>query len=76
MFSQKRPCEICWIIAAWRAATAGWWACSPTEPISLMRSVTAARPAIVVKESSAQCQWSVLPPNPRYLTSESAKSIP
>ena len=33
-------------------------------------------PGIVVKESSAQCQWSVFPPKPRYLTSESANSIP
>ena len=56
MFSQKRPLEIIWIMAACRAATAGWWACSPTEPMSLILSVTAAIPAIVVNESSAQCQ--------------------
>ena len=44
------------MLAAWRAMTAGWWASRPTEPISLIFSVTAAMPAIVVMESIAQFQ--------------------
>ncbi len=72
----KRPCEIESIVTAMRAAKAGGTVSTATEANSWMRLVTAASPAIRVKDSRLWSQNCDGPPNPRNLIIDSAKSRP
>ena len=64
------------MVTAMRAATAGGMASVGTVANSRMRSVTAASPAVRVKDSSAWSQNPVFPPKPRSLVIDRAKSRP
>ena len=76
MFTPKRPCEMLSMVTAMRAMIAGGMVSTATEAKSLIRVVTAARPAISVKDSRLWSQYSLGPPKPRSLIIESAKSKP
>ena len=62
------------MVDAMRATMAGGSVGRATDANRLMRSVTAARPAISVKDSRLWSQNSVSPPNPRSLTIDSRNS--
>ena len=72
----KRPGAIESIVAAIRATMAGGNISVGAVAKILIRSVTAARPAIRVKLSRLYSQNSDLPPKPRSLIIDSAKSKP
>jgi hypothetical protein len=64
------------MVAAIRAVMAGGMHRVAAVANSLIRLVTAASPAIRVKDSRLWSQNSVLPPKPRSLIIDSAKSSP
>jgi hypothetical protein len=64
------------IVTAMRAAIAGGRVSTATVAMRSMRVVTAARPAIKVKDSRLSSQWRDLPPKPRSLIIDMAKSKP
>ena len=64
------------MVEAMRAAIAGGMVSVAAVANSLILLVTAARPAISVKDSRLWSQNSVLPPKPRSLIIDSAKSKP
>ena len=64
------------IVVAMRATIAGGMVSTATEAYRRIFCVTAASPAISVKDSRLWSQNSLLPPKPRSLIIESAKSMP
>ncbi len=76
MFTPNRPGAMSSMVAAIRATSAGGSVRMAEEAYSLIFSVTAASPAISVKDSIAWSQNSVSPPNPRNFTIDRAKSKP
>src|SRR5882762_8775250 len=76
MLMPKRPSEIESMVDAMRAVKAGGMVSTATEAKSWMRDVTAASPAIRVKDSRVWSQYSDGPPKPRSLIIDSAKSKP
>jgi hypothetical protein len=75
-FSPKRPWLIESTVLHMRAAKAGGMMRVGQVAKILIRSVTAARPAISVKLSRPYSQNCVFPPKPRSLIIESRKSSP
>jgi hypothetical protein len=76
MFTPNRAGAIESMVEAMRATIAGGMVSTATDAYSLIRSVTAASPAISVKDSRLWSQNSLLPPNPRSLIIDRAKSSP
>jgi len=75
MFTPNRPGAIESMVVAILATSAGGSVRIAEEAKSLIFEVTAARPAIRVKDSRLWSQNSVLPPNPRSFIMERAKSM-
>ena len=76
MFTPKRPCEMLSMVTAMRAAIGGGMVRTAQVANSWMRVVTAARPAIKVKDSRLCSQNCEGPPKPCSLIIERAKSNP
>src|SRR5271155_3098175 len=76
MFTPKRPWEIESIVTAMRAVRGGGMVSTATEANSWMRLVTAARPAIRVKDSRLWSQYCDAPPKPCSLIMDNANSKP
>ena len=76
MFTPKRPCEMLSMVTAMRAAIGGGMVRTAQVANSWMRVVTAARPAIKVKDSRLWSQNCDGPPKPCSLIIERAKSNP
>lgn len=74
MLTPNRPGAIESMVVAMRATRAGGRVRMAVDAKSLIFEVTAARPAIRVKDSRLWSQNSVLPPKPRNLIMERAKS--
>ncbi len=75
-FTPKRPPEIESMVDAMRATMAGGRVRVAAVANNWILLVTAARPAMSVKDSRLCSQNSVLPPKPRSLIIDSAKSKP
>ena len=75
-FTPKRPLEMLSMVTAMRATSGAGMVSTPTVANNWMRLVTAASPAISVKDSRLWSQNSDGPPKPRSLIMDSAKSKP